>query len=277
MAYRKFDTDTWDRPWFEALSKDAKLLFIYLWTNNTCNPAGMYRISKDRIQFNCGVNIEKHLEELKDKVLWDNRESVVWVKSFFRRQRQNNRFSEAAVSSISSLPCRLKRLFYEHNQEILEADQIPPLPPITDTDTDTEADISSTGVEPDTNNGSRVKKQNGSKKLFLDAILLTEEEHGRLVDKYGEQLTTAAINILNQYVMSKGKKYKSHYHTIIGWPMEKAREGALKHGSYQRLDKFGKPAPRQKWEDEADRINAEYYRRKAADNASDGKAGNDPG
>ena len=65
MAFRKFDTLCWEDPWFEALSKDAKLLFIYLWTNNTCNPAGMYRITKDRIQFNCGISIEKHAEELK--------------------------------------------------------------------------------------------------------------------------------------------------------------------------------------------------------------------
>lgn len=55
----------------------------------------------------------------------------------------------------------------------------------------------------------------------------------------------------------------------------KQQAGGNGHGTYQRLDKFGKPAPRQKWEDEADRINAEYYRRKAADNASDGKSGTD--
>lgn len=51
--------------------------------------------------------------------------------------------------------------------------------------------------------------------------------------------------------------------------------GGNGNGAYQRVDKYGKPAPRQKWEDEADRINADYYKRKAAENAPDGKAGTD--
>ena len=91
----------------------------------------MYRITKDRIQFNCGVSIEKHAEELKPKVLWNPKESIVWVKNFFRHQRQNPRFSEAAVKSISQLPCTLKAAFYEYNREILDTDQIPPLPHIS--------------------------------------------------------------------------------------------------------------------------------------------------
>jgi len=225
MAFRKFDTLCWEDPWFEALSKDAKLLFIYLWTNNTCNPAGMYRITKDRIQFNCGISIEKHAEELKPKVQWNQKESVVWVKNFFRHQRQNSKFSEAAVKTISQLPCALKAAFYEYNRDLLESDQIPPLPPIrTDTEEEAEADISSTGVEHDTNppsNGNGIKPE---KKLYLESVKLTDDEHGKLVAKYGEPLTNKAIEILNNAIQSKGYKYKSHYHTIIGWPMKEAKE-----------------------------------------------------
>lgn len=224
MAFRKFDTLCWEDPWFEALSRDAKLLFIYLWTNNTCNPAGMYRITKDRIQFNCGVSIEKHAEELKPKVLWHSRESIVWVKNFFRHQRQNPKFSEAAVKSISQLPCTLKAAFYEYNHEILDTDQIPPLPPINRTEEEAEEDISSTVVEPDTNppsNGNGIKPE---KRLYLESVKLTDDEHGKLIQKYGEPLTSKAIEILNNAIQSKGYKYKSHYHTLIGWPMKEAKE-----------------------------------------------------
>jgi len=224
VAFRKFDTLCWEDPWFEALSRDAKLLFIYLWTNNTCNPAGMYRITKDRIQFNCGVSIEKHAEELKPKVLWNPKESIVWVKNFFRHQRQNPKFSEAAVKSISQLPCTLKAAFYEYNREILDTDQIPPLPPINRTEEEAEEDISSTGVERDTNppsNGNGIKPE---KKLFLESVKLTDGEYLKLIEKHGEPLTTKAIEILNNAIQSKGYKYKSHYHTLIGWPMKEAKE-----------------------------------------------------
>jgi len=121
------------------------------------------------------------------------------------------------------------------------------------------------------------KGEGSEKRLFLEDVRLTEGEYQKLVTKHGREPTEKAIELLNNYKKAKGKKYSSDYHAILNWAMEKAKQGGNGNGSYQRLDKFGKPAPRQKWEDEADRINAEYYRRKAADNASDGKAGNDPG
>ena len=184
----------------------------------------MYRITKDRIQFNCGVSIEKHAEELKPKVLWNPKESIVWVKNFFRHQRQNPKFSEAAVKSISQLPCTLKAAFYEYNREILDTDQIPPLPPLTDTDTEAEEDISSTGVEHDTNHPSNGNGSKPEKKLYLEAVRLTDDEHKKLIEKHGNELTGKAIEILNNYIKSKGKKYASHYHTLIGWPMKEAKQ-----------------------------------------------------
>ncbi|OPY91890.1 MAG: hypothetical protein A4E73_01694 [Syntrophaceae bacterium PtaU1.Bin231] len=83
------------------------------------------------------------------------------------------------------------------------------------------------------------------------------------------------------WVLSNPKLKKSNWSRFLtNWitrAQDRAgRTGGNGNGAYQRLDKFGKPAPRQKWEDEADRINADYYRRKAQD-APDGKTGKDPG
>jgi hypothetical protein len=224
MSFRKFDTGCWEDPWFEALPEDGKLLFIYLWTNKTCNPAGMYRITKERVQFNCGISLDKHIEDLKPKVCWDAKENIVWVKNFFRHQRQNSKFSEAAVKVIQQFPCKFKYEFYEYNKDILTHDQIPPLPPINRTETEAEAEESSTVVEPHTN---PISSDNGNRKekaLYLEAVRLTKEEYQKLTEKFGEPLLTSAIEILNAYIMSHGKKYKSHYHTLIGWPIEEARK-----------------------------------------------------
>lgn len=54
----------------------------------------------------------------------------------------------------------------------------------------------------------------------LDSVYLTSREHETLITKYGREPTEKAIEILNNAIMSKGYKYKSHYHTIIGWPMK---------------------------------------------------------
>ena len=53
---------------------------------------------------------------------------------------------------------------------------------------------------------------------------LTDGEYLKLIEKHGEPLTTKAIEILNNAIQSKGYKYKSHYHTLIGWPMKEAKE-----------------------------------------------------
>jgi hypothetical protein len=37
------------------------------------------------------------------------------------------------------------------------------------------------------------------------------------VDKFGERDTQQRIEDLNNYIGSKGKQYKSHYHTILNW------------------------------------------------------------
>lgn len=68
------------------------------------------------------------------------------------------------------------------------------------------------------------KKEKPTKKQFLEVVFLTEKEHETLITKYGREPTERAIEILNNAIQSKGYKYKSHYHTILGWPMEEARK-----------------------------------------------------
>lgn len=231
MAYRKFDTGTWQDPWYESLSKDGKLLFLYLWTNETCNAAGMYRITKKRIYFDCGVDIDKTYDELKQKVLWNPQESIVWIKNFFKHQRQNEKFSQSATKAIFGLPYKLQKDFYEYNKEQLEKDEISPLTiPLIKEQIHNRTDISSTPVEPDTN---PIPTPNGIKKKtkYLDCVLLYETEYQTLISKFTQEKTDKAIEILNNAIQSKGYKYKSHYHTIIGWPMKEAMGGNNGNGT----------------------------------------------
>lgn len=120
MAYRKFDTGTWQDPWFEDLSPKAKLAFIYLWTNEVCNPAGIYEISEKRIKFELGYGIDTIYSEIDTKIHWDHTRKTVWVKNFFRRQCQNSKFAIAALNSIKDDPYKLKT-FIEYNRDVLES------------------------------------------------------------------------------------------------------------------------------------------------------------
>jgi hypothetical protein len=56
-------------------------------------------------------------------------------------------------------------------------------------------------------------------------VLLSDEEHRKLVEQLNENAVTTLIGELDQYIESTGKKYKSHYATIQTW----ARRRIEKH------------------------------------------------
>lgn len=65
------------------------------------------------------------------------------------------------------------------------------------------------------NNKDNIKSNN--KKKYMESVFLTEAEHTLLLELYGQNTVSRQIEALNNYIMSKGKKYRSHYHTILAW------------------------------------------------------------
>jgi len=64
-----------------------------------------------------------------------------------------------------------------------------------------------------------------SKTIYADCVYLTTDEYQKLISKYGQFLTDKAIWKLSNYIQTKQKDpYKSHYHALIGWPMDWAKE-----------------------------------------------------
>ena len=62
------------------------------------------------------------------------------------------------------------------------------------------------------------------KERFLDFVMLSEDEHQKLVNRFGGELTNKAIEKLNNYIGSTGKKYKSHYFTMLNWVIDSVRD-----------------------------------------------------
>jgi len=67
----------------------------------------------------------------------------------------------------------------------------------------------------ETSSKSRVIKSN--KYIYREFVQLTSEEYKTLENLYGKKTTEDYIKRLNDYIGSKGDKYKSHYHTIRNW------------------------------------------------------------
>ena len=106
MAERGFQTELWTDPFIQSLSPEAKLLFIYLWTNKHCNQAGLYEISLKTMAFDTGLSIEalpSLLSQLEPKVSWSMEQNLVWVKHFLKRQCKSQSFLIAASKCLLSI------------------------------------------------------------------------------------------------------------------------------------------------------------------------------
>lgn len=58
---------------------------------------------------------------------------------------------------------------------------------------------------------------NNYKVKFLEFVFMTQGQYDQLANKLGKESVDKYIEKVNNYVGSKGKRYKSHYHTILTW------------------------------------------------------------
>ena len=59
---------------------------------------------------------------------------------------------------------------------------------------------------------------------FAPGVCVTENEYQKLIERFGEAGTKERIESLAFYINSKGKKYKSHYFTILSWERRHQKE-----------------------------------------------------
>jgi hypothetical protein len=61
------------------------------------------------------------------------------------------------------------------------------------------------------------------KKQYADSVLLSEPEWEKLVAKFGEPVARQLVDTLSSAKLAKGYKYKSDYHAILTWVVEKCK------------------------------------------------------
>jgi len=118
--YRQIHTCIWKDSWFIDLASDHKLLFIYLFSNERANLAGLYDLSLKVIAFETDLDQDTIMEALgifatADKVLY--RGGMVWVPNLLRHNARNitSPKIQAHLRTIISntRDCELKSLWIE--------------------------------------------------------------------------------------------------------------------------------------------------------------------
>jgi len=95
----------------------------------------------------------------------------------------------------------------------------------------------------DTNKNDKNDKNDKKKREYAPAVFMTEEEYQKLVTELGNDLTKEYMKDLSLYLQSKGKRYKSHYATILAWHRKDEKEGKVrKPADDERKEKWEKKA-----------------------------------
>lgn len=97
------------------------------------------------------------------------------------------------------------------------------------------------------------KPKQPEKKKYAEFVSMTEEEYGKLVEKFGMIFTTACIEELDNYKGAKSKRYASDYRAILSWVADRVqdkRPGLLKM-SLSAMDKPQDSSnPFEEWSDQ---------------------------
>jgi len=114
--YRNTRTDTWRDDWFMELTPHEKLAFFYLFTNESTNLAGIYKLSYRHMQLETGLDTET-LNAALDHFVADRKvvigDGYIWVVNLRKYNASRSPKADAAIESIlKQIPdCDIKRAY----------------------------------------------------------------------------------------------------------------------------------------------------------------------
>jgi hypothetical protein len=114
----------WSDPDFEDLTPNAKLVYLWSFTNPLCGPAGIYRVKAERVALDTGLSAEAlqaAVAELEACTMLYFRDRVLWVRSRVRYLRTRTpQMAKGVAADLRRIPddCPLQQAFRErYSQE----------------------------------------------------------------------------------------------------------------------------------------------------------------
>ena len=124
--YRQIHTKIWKDGWFLDLCAEDKLLFIYLFSNERANLAGLYDLPVKVIEFETGIPLEQvksSLERFEKAGKVHCIDDWVWIPNLIRYNARNIESPKIQIhlkSLIAEIPdCELKQAWIEYYNGIV--------------------------------------------------------------------------------------------------------------------------------------------------------------
>lgn len=113
--YRQVHVSIWKDEWFLELTPTEKLLFVYLFSNESASLSGIYKIALRVISFETCLPMKKVTDALRkfadmDKVYYQD--GVVWVKNLRKYNRGSSKVATRIQKDLEEIPyCELKEKY----------------------------------------------------------------------------------------------------------------------------------------------------------------------
>lgn len=123
--YRQIHTQIWRDNWFLDLEPDEKLLFIYLFSNDSTNLAGIYEIHERVIQLETGLD-KKRIEEILNRFEREGKvyyqDGIVWMVNM---KKYHSNAGEKVIRGIEIIvegipDCEVKQKYCIYNGIAIE-------------------------------------------------------------------------------------------------------------------------------------------------------------
>jgi len=239
------DTKIYNDNWFYGLSTEAKLLFLFLIGNDSCNLIGCYELPFNIISIYTKIpekRVKKIFDELFPKVAYSDGWVMIQRYQKYNPMR-NPSIEEAKIKQLNDLPSDVHEVF---NQIQLGLDDIK----ANDLDKQKKylekIEKGIGWVHPDTTlvPGYKVKEQEkdiinigvvkGIEQITDDAIKTIAEDY-----QVPESFVRSKVDDIKNYTASTGKKYKDYVATLRNWVKKDSlqmRKEASTHESKRGID-----------------------------------------
>lgn len=186
----------------DNFSPEDRYFYIYLLTNPHTTQCGIYQLSTKQMELETGYNKDtvliliERFEKKYNKIKYNQDTKEIAIKNWFK---YNN------SESVNTQKCIEKEFLDVKDKSLI--DYVKGL----------QGGHKGLPYNKKKNKNNKEKEKEIAKNKHLDYVLLTDIEYAKLKTKFGENEANKWIERLNNYIGSKGKKYKSHYMTILNW------------------------------------------------------------
>lgn len=222
MTLRYIDTAIWTDPWFETLSPEGKLLFIYSWSNDHMNAAGCTELSPKRVGLEIGIStakVEKAIIETHPKIIYFQDFNILWAVKFLSKQTGAETFLKKVAKDLEKMPDSVAATVFAAHDKL----SIPYTPCVEViynlTDTVLSCPDSAPKGKGIVKGKTKPEKITYAKNATED-VTMTEKEYQTLVKKHGQDLTDKFIQKLNSHKGARGQTYKDDYMAIHSWVID---------------------------------------------------------